>query len=644
MVSDQHPASGAAWVIGGTEPEYEETSRRWVLHIDMDAFFASCEQLTRPTLRGRPVLVGGTGGRGVVAGASYEARVFGARSAMPMHQARRLVGMSAVVVPPRGTVYGELSTQVFQTLRARIPVLETLSFDEAFGEPAELAGASTERVRAFCEQLRADVRASTGLVASVGAGTGKQLAKIASGLAKPDGVRVVSPGEQHALLSALPVRKLWGIGPVAESRLRSLGIDTVGAFAALPETEAVSILGGSIGAVLHRLARGIDDRPVTERAEAKQISAETTYEHDLVTMAQLRPAIEQMAAAAHRRLSRDGRAARTVVLKLKRSDMSIVTRSTTLPYATEDLAALTAAAQRCAMDPEQLGPIRLVGVGYTGLSTVRQESLFPELAMAGPAGGAGADDESASTFRDDLGDAADRTGRSVRSPDRAADTPEAGAQPTAGSGRGGAANSTNRTGGRAPDPVPRGTAGNSVADTVARHGDGGAGWSIRSSDSSHQEPIAGQGSSDGAAASEVGEPGQAAGRVQGPRGRASFARDGEDIGGNAAVPEDVAIRRTGRNDGPNLGTFTRPDAMSAGRAAVRDAGEAVGRGGEPAQVDWRPGTDVRHTEYGHGWVQGAGYGVVTVRFETRSTGPGPARTFAADDSELARADPLDSLR
>ena len=149
-----------------------ETARRWVLHIDMDAFFASCEQLARPTLRGRPVLVGGTGARGGVAGASYEARVFGARSAMPMHQARRLVGVTAVLVPPRGALYSVLSGRVFDTLRARIPVLETLSFDEAFGEPAELAGASVSAVLDFCAELRAAVRDSTGLVASVGAGSG----------------------------------------------------------------------------------------------------------------------------------------------------------------------------------------------------------------------------------------------------------------------------------------------------------------------------------------------------------------------------------------------------------------------------------------------------------------------------------------
>lgn len=183
---------------------------RWVLHLDMDAFFASVEQLTRPTLRGRPVLVGGLGGRGVVAGASYEARVFGARSAMPMHQARRLVGAPAVVLPPRGAVYGLASRRVFETVRAVIPVLEQLSFDEAFGEPAELVGADGAAVREFCEQLRRRVREETGLVASVGAGSGKQIAKIASDLAKPDGVFVVNRADERQLLDGLPVRRLWG--------------------------------------------------------------------------------------------------------------------------------------------------------------------------------------------------------------------------------------------------------------------------------------------------------------------------------------------------------------------------------------------------------------------------------------------------
>src|SRR6202008_711552 len=141
---------------------------RWVLHFDMDAFFASVEQLPRPPLRGRPVLVGGLGGRGVVAGASYESRVYGAKSAMPMHQARRMVGATAVVLPPRGVVYGVASRRLFEPVRAVVPVLEQLSFDEAFGEPAELAGASADDVAAFCQELRAKIRGVTGLVASVG--------------------------------------------------------------------------------------------------------------------------------------------------------------------------------------------------------------------------------------------------------------------------------------------------------------------------------------------------------------------------------------------------------------------------------------------------------------------------------------------
>lgn len=246
-----------------------------MLHLDMDAFFASVEQLTRPTLRGRPVLVGGLGGRGVVAGASYEARVFGARSAMPMHQAKRLVGVSAVVLPPRGVVYGVASRRVFDTIRAVVPVVEQLSFDEGFGEPAQLAGAPAQDVEAFCEQLRRRVREQTGLIASVGAGSGKQIAKIASGLAKPDGVRVVRRAEERELLGG-PVRRLWGIGPVAEEKLHRLGIETIGELAALTDAEAANILGATIGPALHRLARGIDDRPVAERAEAKQISSEST--------------------------------------------------------------------------------------------------------------------------------------------------------------------------------------------------------------------------------------------------------------------------------------------------------------------------------------------------------------------------------
>jgi DNA polymerase IV len=432
---------------------------RWVLHFDMDAFFASVEQLTRPTLRGRPVLVGGLGGRGVVAGASYESRVFGARSAMPMHQARRLVGVTAVVLPPRGVVYGVASRRVFDTVRALVPVVEQLSHDEAFGEPPELVGASPTDVEQFCEDLRRRVREETGLVASVGAGSGKQIAKIASGLAKPDGVRVVRHAEEKPLLSGLAVRRLWGIGPVAEEKLHRLGIETIGQLAALSDAEVASILGATIGPALHRLAQGIDDRPVAERAEAKQISAESTFAADLTTLDELREAVGPIAEHAHARLCRDGRGARTVTVKLKKSDMSTLTRSATLPYATTDATALAALARRLLLDPRQVGPIRLLGVGFSGLSDVRQESLFPDLELT-------------------MSDADPRT----------------------------------------------------------------------------ETPLA-----------------------------------------------------------------------------------------EPDSAAWRVGDDVTHRDLGHGWVQGAGHGVVTVRFETRVSGPGPARTFPSDTGDVIPANPVDSL-
>ncbi|PCK26674.1 MULTISPECIES: DNA polymerase IV [Rhodococcus] len=445
-------------------------SRRWVLHLDMDAFFASAEQLTRPTLRGRPVLVGGLGGRGVVAGASYEARVFGARSAMPMHQARRMVGGGAVVLPPRMSLYSVLSKRTFDALRLRMPILEQLSVDEAFGEPVELAGVGADEVRAFCEDLRALIKAETGLVASIGAGAGKQVAKIASGLAKPDGVAVIPPGMQHELLDPLPVRKLWGIGPVAEEKLKRLGIETIGGFARTPIAEVASILGTTVGPGLHRLAQGIDDRPVAERAESKQISAESTFAADIVTMAQLRAAVESSGRAAFSRLEKDGRAARTVVLKLKKSDMGILTRSVTLPFATIDRQILIATAQKQVIDPQELGPIRLVGVGFAGLSTVRQGSLFPEL--------------------------------------------------------------------------------------------------------------------------------------------------------DQDVPGYPVETLTGALDEAEL------DVPVAARVPQRY---------------WHPGLDVKHPEYGHGWVQGAGHGVVTVRFETRSSGTGIAKTFAESDEVLEVADAVDSL-
>lgn len=344
--------------------------------MDMDAFFASVEQLTRPTVRSRPVLVGGLGPRGTVAGASYEAREYGAKSAMPMGEARRRCPV-AVVLPPRFRVYQVVSRQVLGIVREVSDVVQQVSVDEAFLEPAELADADVQRVEEFAGALRARVQREVGVAASIGAGPGKQLAKIASGLAKPDGMLVVPPDEQLELLWALPVRKMWGIGPVTESKLHRIGVNTIGELAAMHSQDVTSLLGQAVGGELHRLAQGVDDHPVAERAEAKQVSAETTFDHDIADRETLLAEVVGQAENAHRRLVSSGRAARTVTLKVRDSDFTTISRAETFSSATSELHTLSAAARRLlpiALPPGT--PVRLVGVSYSGLATSEQESLF----------------------------------------------------------------------------------------------------------------------------------------------------------------------------------------------------------------------------------------------------------------------------
>lgn len=442
---------------------------RWVMHIDMDAFYASVEQLTRPTLRGRPVIVGGLSGRGVVAGCSYEARASGVHSAMPIFQAEKLVGPRAVFVRPRRAVYEVVSRRVFEVIARHSEVIEQLSIDEAFIEPAELAGASVAEAEAFAHRLRADIATEVGLAASIGAGSGKQFAKIGSGRAKPDGALVIAQAEELDFLHPLPVQSLWGIGPVSTGKLRAIGVSTIGEFAALSLPEVQAVLGHTVGPQLWRLARGVDDRPVQARAEAKSVSAEYTYPADLTTVELVDAAIVRAAAQAFRRLQRDGRAPRTVTVKIKRADFQTETRSLTLPYPTLDEQVLRDTALSLARYPHQVGPIRLVGVGYSGLSAQQDNMLFPEL-------------------------------------DR-------------------------------------------VAIDLARR------------------PIS----------TEI---------------------------------SDEALAQL-----------------------------------SPQRTTWFATQDIRHRDYGHGWIQGLGHGVMSVRFETRTSGPGRTRTFSLEqaDAELEPADPLACL-
>lgn len=437
---------------------------RWVAHIDMDAFFASVEQLTRPTLRDRPVLVGGLGGRGVVAGASYEARAFGARSAMPMGQAVRLCNNRAVVIRPRKEVYAAASRRIFQVIRAHAGVVEQLSVDEGFAEPQGLE--STEEARAWAENLQARVEEETGLPASVGMAATKLDAKMASDLAKPHGVFVVPPEARMEVFADRPVGDVWGIGKVAQGKLHTMGIDTIGQFVAADTTDVRGALG-SVGVEVQRMAAGDDPRPVAPRAPAKQVSAERTLQVDARTTAEAMRVLHETALAMHRRLLKDGRAARTVTVKTRTTDFQLHTKSAGLPAPTEDFDKIFALAQRLMPRPEQAGAFRLVGVSVSGLVADRQELLFPEL--DGP-------------------------------------------------------------------PVP-------------------------------------------------------------------IAAPTETDAGFGSLVDDA--------------TTARPV--------------------------WHATQDVSHVEFGHGWVQGAGNGVVSVRFETAATGPGKTRTFRIDDEDLSPANPLDSL-
>lgn len=426
----------------------------------MDAFFASVEQASKPSLRGKAVIVGGLGPRGVVATASYEARVFGVHSAMPMAQARRLAPNAAYLVP-RFSLYRAISEQVMALLRELSPLVEPLSLDEAFVD-LEAGGAAwdEESARRAGEKLRADIRAVTGLTGSVGLAASKMLAKIASEQAKPDGLRLIEPGTERALLAPMPVRTLPGVGPATGDHLRRAGITTVEELAEAGEDELVRLLGKAHGHALYAMALARDERPVVAEREAKSVSVEDTYDVDIHDRLRVGLEVQRLADRCVRRLREAGLSGRTIVLKVRRYDFSTLTRSETLRGPTDDPVVIREAAARLLDSVDTTGGVRLLGVGVSGLADYTQEDLFAQ-AM----------------------------------------------------------------------PVP------------------------------------------------------------------------------AAEEPEGAV-------------------------------EAVVERAEPVERQWRAGQDVRHAEYGHGWVQGSGLGRVTVRFETPQSPPGRVRTFFAADPALEPADPL----
>jgi nucleotidyltransferase/DNA polymerase involved in DNA repair len=292
---------------------------RVILHVDMDAFYASIEQLDDPSLKGRPVIVGADprqgSGRGVVAACSYEARKFGVHSALPIGRAWKLCP-GGVYVRPRMDRYVEVSHEVMEVLRRFTNLVEPLSIDEAFldvtGSTA-LFGAPIQIARAIKKQIRE----ATGLTASAGVGPNKFLAKIASDLKKPDGLVVVAPDGIEAFLGDLPISRLWGVGPKTEARLHEIGLLTIGAVRARKQEELTQTLGPGLGAHLYQLARGQDDRPVVPNWEPKSVSNETTFEEDTRDRELLVRTIRKLAESVGRRLRRDNYRARKVTLKIR---------------------------------------------------------------------------------------------------------------------------------------------------------------------------------------------------------------------------------------------------------------------------------------------------------------------------------------
>lgn len=353
-----------------------------VLHLDMDAFYASVEQAAKPSLQGKAVIVGGLGPRGVVATASYEARVFGVHSAMAMGMARRLCPNAAFLIP-RFRLYQQVSGQVMALLGELSPLVEPLSLDEAFVDlEAGGAPAEEEALRGVARRLRADIRAATGLTGSVGLAASKMLAKVASELAKPDGLVVVPPGGERALLGPMNVRTLPGVGPATADALRRAGITTVGEVTDAGEDEMVRLLGKAHGTGIHVMALGVDDRPVVADRDTKSVSVEDTFDVDLTDRIRIRTEVGRLARRCVTRLRGSGHSGRTVVLKVRRYDFSTLTRSETLRGPTDDPAVVTEAALRLLDSVETTAGVRLLGVGVSGLADFTQEDLFAQAGVA----------------------------------------------------------------------------------------------------------------------------------------------------------------------------------------------------------------------------------------------------------------------
>jgi DNA polymerase-4 len=352
-----------------------------ILHLDLDAFFAAVEQRDKPSLRGKPVIVGGIGARGVVATASYEARRFGVRSAMSMSEARARCPHAAFLNGRFG-VYRATSQAVMATLRDLSPLVEPLSLDEAYVDLAaaprrrDLSPRGLAEVAGSLKKAVYDV--TGGLTASVGIATSKLVAKIASELEKPDGAVVVAPGSERDLLRPMQVTVIPGVGPATATRLRNVGVQTVEELERVSLEELVRLLGTAHGQGLYALARADDDRPVVAEREAKSVSVEDTFEHDLVDPVLLAAVVDRHARSVCERLAKARLSGRTVTVKVRRHDFTTHTRSATLSGPTDRPGVVSRTARSLLADMDTSGGVRLLGVGVSGLADWVQDDLFDD--------------------------------------------------------------------------------------------------------------------------------------------------------------------------------------------------------------------------------------------------------------------------
>lgn len=358
------------------EPVPDGREGRAIIHVDMDAFYASVEQLDQPSYRGRPVIVGGLGRRGVVATASYEAREFGVRSAMPMGQARRLCP-DGVYLQPRMARYQEVSRDVFAIFREVTDLVEGISVDEAW---LDVTGSRAlfGDIHAIGARLKATIRERTGLVASIGMAPNKFLAKLASDHDKPDGFFRITTNRAREFLAPLPVERLWGIGPRVSERLHRAGFATIGELAEADEI-ALRPLLGSATRHFQQLARGIDEREVTPQRPEKSISHEATFERDLHDLPAMQRQLLNLAEAVGARLRRKTLAGATVTVKIRTGAWRTFTRSQTLPQptaSTREIYQTVSGLLARWRDEHPVDGVRLLGVGVSRLDPGRQRGLF----------------------------------------------------------------------------------------------------------------------------------------------------------------------------------------------------------------------------------------------------------------------------